>query len=237
MSDINIIYEEYPGDLANLKFPYIPCVVDFSHKELPKIYDKGFIAFGSSLKMARSVRVKLSSFTLNSENRRLFRNAESFHPKLIIQKKSEVAYIHEQSFINECIAFAKERYVDGGTLNAEKYYEIYNNSIVTHVATLYFGKKLVGTVFICYMGEMAHYWHAFYDLELNKRHKLSLGKYLMLTLINHLKELGALYIYLGAAYDQDDYYKINDWNSLQWWTGESWSDDASKIQELCKAKL
>lgn len=176
----------------------------------------------------------LGQFELNSENRRLIRKTEKLQKSLSIQLKSDVSYIHDEEFIRRCIEFANVRYVDNGFLTFEKYYSIYNNPLITHIVTLKLEEYICGTVFVCYHGDIMHYWHAFYDLNFNQRHAIALGKYLMLSVIQLAFDQNCSYIYLGAAYDKSDYYKLNDWNNLQWWNGYKWSNDTRVIKKLCR---
>ena len=49
--------------------------------------------------------------------------------------------------------------------------------------------------------------------------------------------MGKTHLYLGAAYDHSDYYKINDWQSLYWWDGEKWSADTACLKNLCRVTI
>ena len=234
MQKLKVIYQESPAQLSCLKFPYIPVITDYHASQIPMIYDQGFVAFGECFKMARSVRVDLTSFECNSENRRLIRKAQDMNPHIELCKKDHDRLILQDDFINSCIEFSKQRYVDNGRLTRHSYWEIYHNPIITDVVSLSLDGTRRGTVFLCNHGNMMHYWHAFYDLNFNQIEQLALGKYLMLQTILYAQKMGKSHLYLGAAYDHSDYYKINDWHSLSWWDGEKWSADTACLKNLCK---
>lgn len=234
MDKLNVVFKEEKADLPHLCFPYTPVIERYLPEQIPSIYDHGFVAFGHQFKMARSIRIDLSSFQVNSENRRLLNKALAHQPEIHFQKKTDVAYIHSDAFIQRCINFSQLRYVDAGYLTQESYLEICENPLITHIVSLHLDGAMRGTVFVCHHGDMLHYWHAFYDLDFNALHKLALGKYLMLKTIQLAQELRCSHIYLGAAYDKSDYYKIKDWCGLHWWDGCAWSSNIKLIKSLCK---
>jgi hypothetical protein len=233
MIEIKLV-EEKP-DLPKLNFPYSLIISNYHSDDIDEIYDKGFVPFCSSFKMTRSVRVNISKFNLNSENRRVLRIAESYHLKSNIVEIKKCNFIYDDYFISDCIEFAKKHYVDGGELSKNKLISIYENPLITHVFTLE-DESLqypVGTVFLCKHANLIHYWHAFYDSKLVKNQHLPLGKYLMLSVISKSSELKCKYIYLGAAYDRHDLYKVNDWNGLEWWNGNFWDNDIKLLKKMC----
>lgn len=236
MKNVKVIFQESQAQLSDLRFPYIPMIEQFQPSQIPNIYNHGFIAFGRHLKMARSVRVNLKYFVCNSENRRLLRKVEHMNPQVKLCQKEHDKQILQDHFIDSCIAFSEKRYVDDGSLTRERYLEICHNPLITHVLSLSCHGVRRGSVFICQFGDMMHYWHAFYDLNFNAQERIALGKYLMLRTILHAQDMGCAYIYLGAAYDQCDYYKINDWNALSWWDGNGWSEDIKCLKSLCRGQ-
>lgn len=231
--DLKIEYIEEQANLPLLNFPYSPTISSFNSSQIPEIYNRGFIAFGNKFKMARSIRVNLMNFSPSKKNRQVLSRVQKFSPQYHIEKKEDAKYIFNENFIMQCIHFSHLRYVDDIFLDREKLLEIINNPLINHVASIYLNEKLRATAFVCQHDSIMHYWHAFYDIEFNLKNRLSLGIHSMLSTIQYAKSNGITYLYLGAAYDIHDYYKVANWNSVEWWTGSSWSKDINKIKSLC----
>lgn len=76
--------------------------------------------------------------------------------------------------------------------------------------------------------DMAHYWFSFYDIAYARQ---SLGLWLMLDALRDAKTAGKTHYYLGTVYGEKALYKTN-YSPLQWWSGESWSDDLRLLKTL-----
>lgn len=62
--------------------------------------------------------------------------------------------------------------------------------------------------------------------------KKSIGKKLIDFEIDIAKKMGYQHLYIGSGYNQSSIYKSN-LKGFEWWTGNEWSNDKDKYNELC----
>lgn len=203
-------------------------------EEIISAYNEGFVATRKGpgeLERVRSVRINLHQFELSSENRRILRKFEH---------KLELNKLPYQNYTWEIHKLGKDFYdtkFGKDTFSANKIKEIFTevdkNSF--NLVLVYINPKssLIEGYCVALEAESSgqkiiHYSYPFYKLDLINS---SFGIFMMTMAINHFKEQGYDYIYLGSAHSSESKYKLQ-FKGLEWWDEQSnnWSSNLDEIK-------
>ena len=194
-----------------------------------EVYQKGFLPYSANLNMkdifymARSARINLKNFSLNSENRRILKKFDGKFEKEIIpfskfNKKDE-------DFISFCAEYFAVRH-GKKVMPRERLLFLLNSGLISDMAVYKDGGVPKAYVFLVADNEMSHFWFSFYDISLVYQ---SLGMYLMADAARDAAKEGKKYLYLGTVYAEKALYKTN-FDNLEYWTGHKWSSDLKKLK-------
>jgi arginyl-tRNA--protein-N-Asp/Glu arginylyltransferase len=200
--------------------------------KLSEIYNKGFLPYSgakdikNTFYMARSARVSLSSFTLNSENRRVAKKFDGLFDKKYIPIKS---FSPTNNFYNLCLNYFKERHGES-VMPLNRLKTILSANVITDVVEYSKDSKTIAYIFIAQDEKMGHFWYSFYDTNFTNQ---SLGMWLMVDISRDMKNTGKDYFYVGTVYGEKSLYKTN-FDNLQFWDGSNWIEDTKTIRSLGK---
>lgn len=234
---------------------------DFSSENIIDLYAQGYL-FGRPHKgymyQTRSVRIDLSKFEMNSENRRVLRKAE--------QVGMKIESLPMKSYHWKIAKLAKDFYdtkFGRGVFSANKIKEMLSSADTSNFNMLLSFHEVhepplciahgtnppikmsdvkiqettaLGYV-ICYTNDdILHYSYPFYIRD-NSSSPLSLpaslGMPMMLKAIQFAQDTHKKYIYLGSALRPTDTYKLQ-FKGLEWFDGEKWCVDTDKLKKELK---
>lgn len=224
-SELSHSYETY-------SFGYANYAKRGEGEALSGLYEGGYLPYSGmrgvsdTYYMARSVRVDLSCWEMNSENRRIYKKFTGLARKKIAFKN----FNHkDESFLSFCETYFKKRH-GSGVMPRERLSFVLKE-FVTEVVEYSLDGQVVGYVFLISEGKVFdHFLFSFYDLSYINQ---SFGMWLMVDALVHAKSEGKKYIYLGTAYGEKGMYKTN-YNELSFWNGESWERDVKRLKALCR---
>lgn len=247
--------------MSNYKSYDQTIIEDISEAKVESMYSKGYVFTRLAkgvMEQIRSMRIKLSGFEFNSENRRILRKTEILNIKTInlpIPLENYDYHIHK---IGK--DFYKARNNGEDVFSASKIRELVvdesksNFNVLlkfTHIET----KEIIGYA-ICHETEnILHYAYPFYNLSIDYK---NLGMGMILSAISYkLKATLNVqsadrpiksnlkynpqtsnleyksYFYLGSLHDEKSKYKLQ-FNNIEWWDGDYWSKDVEKVKKLLK---
>jgi arginyl-tRNA--protein-N-Asp/Glu arginylyltransferase len=207
-------------------------IEDFSFANIDRLYDLGYLFTRKekgNLYQTRSLRIDLSRFELNSENRRVLRKNAELDFKLVklpyvnysweIHKLGKEFYSKKFGDDTMSASKIKEMFTEEEKSNMNNVFEFSLNDLKTGYCLGFISKSLV------------HYAYPFYNLDLEVN---NLGLGMMIKSILFAKEAGFKYIYLGSIIDQKAKYKLK-FKGLEWFNEEKleWSYDL----EVLKARI
>ena len=222
---------EHVYSYKNYTFGYALYAQRIGEESRDPIYAAGFLPYSGEYRteaknlfyMARSARVKLASFSLSSENRRIknrFKN-KNFNSAEYPASK----FIHDEKMAAFCLKYFNERH-GPNVLTKERLIRLLSYSPETFVIE-YKNEKDIPYAYIIEVhgNEFIHYWFCFYDLSLVKQ---SFGMWLMIDRVEKTKLNGKKYCYLGTVYGNKALYKTNI-PSLEYWNGTEWSSNIKHL--------
>ena len=234
---MKIFFSENQPDYSTYTFNYAIYCVKENQKELPAIYNKGFLPYTGNLEiaadifyLARSLRVDLDRFVDTSENRRINRKIEELDIQIQLHQKIDFA-IDDPKFIAFCMNYAGDRF-SGNAMTEERLKFVLSKTTGNHILSFTSEGKTLGYILAAIEGNTLHYWYAFFDQAYMKSH--SLGKWMMWRTIHWAKEQNLGYVYLGTCYGKHSLYKVRDHKGLEFFDGSRWNTDAKRLKELCK---
>lgn len=190
--------------------------------KLSDMYERGYLPYSGSPEskgmfyMARSGRLYLPEFELNSECRRV---AKKFDGRF----SRHAVPLREFKITDEFVIFWLEYFqrAHGVTvLSRERLLHWLTFGIISRVGAYRDGSgKVVAYTLECSDETMTHDWYQSYAAEL---HKQSFGMWLLIDIAREAKKRGALYYYPGTVYGSSTDYKTN-LPSLEFWNGEKWA--------------
>ncbi len=203
---------------------------DFSDKNINSLYDEGFLFTRTGkgeVYQTRSLRINLSKFNLNSENRRVLKHTEN-----VILEVGNISYANYHWGIHK---LGKDFYATKfgeKTFSAQKIKELITEPEESNFNKLFVytqkeDNKPLGYVISFENSELLHYCYPFYDLT-SKIKNLGLG--MMTKAIVWAKESDKKYIYLGSASRKTDTYKLQ-FDGLEWYDGKKWQTDLVKLKK------
>jgi len=204
-------------------------ITDFSSENIESLYHQGYL-FGrqekGALYQTRSVRIDLSKFELNSENRRILRKTEGINLEVIPLPYSD----YHWSLGKLAKDFYDTKFGDG-TFSANKIKELLTDDQKSNFTTLLVYKlngENIGHS-ICFESEnILHYSYPFYDLEKAPK---DMGLGMMTRAIEYAKNKGLQYIYLGSAQRPTDTYKFQ-FEGIEWFDGKSWKTNFEELKNI-----
>ncbi len=184
-----------------------------------------------NLYQTRSLRIDLTQFDLNSENRRILRKNE-----LLTLNILHIPLVNYNWKIHSLGKnFYSKRFGDF-TFSAQKIKSLLTDSDNTNITDLFvynldLNAEPVGYS-MCYQNiELLHYAYPFYNLDISKDQNLGMG--MMLKAIIWAKENKKRYVYLGSAAEPAAKYKLQ-FEGIEWWDNNinSWSKDIEHLKSL-----
>lgn len=197
--------------------------------KLFEIYQKGFLPYSASFDkkgifyMARSARINLKNFELNSENRRIAKRFDGKFEKEIIPFSK--FNFKDEHFLNFCTEYFSVRH-GKDVMPKSRLLFLLNCGLISEIAVYKENSIPKAYVFLVSDKEMSHFWFSFYDVSLVYQ---SLGMWLMIDMARAAIEEKKKYLYLGTVYAEKALYKTN-FDNLEYWTGSEWSKDSKKLK-------
>ena len=188
-----------------------------------EMYARGYLPYSGSpdskgmFYMARSSRIYLPEFELNSECRRVAKKFDG-------QFSRKAIPFADFKITDEFIEFWLEyfnRAHGPSIMPRERLMHILNFGVITHVSVYKnTGGKIAGYTLEVQDEIMTHDWYQSYGPELDKS---SFGVWLLIDIAREAKARGATYYYPGTVY-AENIYKTN-FPTLEYWSGEKWMKD------------
>ncbi|MDB5266090.1 MAG: arginine-tRNA-protein transferase [Parcubacteria group bacterium] len=229
---MRLSFAEFGHEYDSYSFGYTVHGVREAHDELSVSYAQGFLPYSAVdmdpnlFYMSRSVRVAVAAYTASSENRRILRKFD---------EQFECSYIEEDalrassSFRILMLTYFAERH-GADVMPAERLEQILARDLPLRAAVYTKDGEPVAYVLEVAEDSFSHYWYSCYSLEYMNT---SLGMWLMLDAVRRAAADNRTHLYLGTAYGGKARYKTNI-PSLEYWSGNEWSGDARKLQELMR---
>ncbi len=219
-------------------------ITDFSEDSVATMYEHGYVftrVDRGVMQQTRSIRIDLSKFELSSENRRILKKTEaiSLSPRSLpyseynfeLGKLAKDFYSLKFGPGTMSAQKIKEMLTDSGNSNYNlllAYTSSINNSTSSEIPT---ENKIIGYS-ICYSSpSILHYSYPFYDLATSPN---DMGMGMMVRAIEHAKNSGMKYIYLGSLQRPGDVYKLQ-FGGMEWFDGTTWSTDTESVKNILKA--
>lgn len=229
-------------------------ITDFSDKAVSEMYENGYVFTRIDrgvMQQTRSLRIDLNHFEQSSENRRIQKKVPGLHVLPTELPLSDYNYA-----IGKIAKDFYETKFGAGVMSAQKIKEM-----LTDMKRSNFNMLLKYTLdeksdapagfTICFATKtkpshpnqiepkgpsspLLHYSYPFYDLQTAPK---DMGLAMMITAIQHAKDAGFKYIYLGSLQRSTDVYKLQ-FKGLEWFDGTKWSNDLEEAKKiLISAKL
>lgn len=232
---MRLIFSEYPPNYNKYNFPYQIWAMKEKKDNLAQIYYNGWLPFRSKkdlFYLTRSTRVRLSKFSLSSENRRILRKIESLN--FSVQPIEQFKYTPKIQKL--CKDFADIKF-SKGVMPTAAIRKIFTDANTTHVFEFKteFSKNSVladGYAAVVIHDHFLHYAHPFYDL---KQDNPNLGMGMMLKSIIWAQEQHKQFAYLGTCYTKNSLYKTQ-FTGFEFFNGWKWSDDLEELKYLINRK-
>jgi arginyl-tRNA--protein-N-Asp/Glu arginylyltransferase len=225
---------EFSHNYGSYSFGYCEYGEIETGDSLSDLLSEGYLPYSGSPDVqdicyrARSSRLHLPSFEMNSENRRIYKKFEQ-------QFEYSIKQISDVSKSPETITFITDYFkaAHGDVVMPEKrLMHVLDHAILQQVVEYTHNGTPVGYIL---EGGDAHatlYWFSAYDTAYLKQ---ALGMWLMIDAVLRAKNAGKQYIYLGTVYGEKALYKAN-FSDIEWWNGASWSTDPKNTQLRARAK-
>lgn len=225
---------EFAHSYKNYSFGYCNYVERDVGDKLEDIYAQGYLPYsGTPYKkdifyMARSARIDVRLFALNSENRRIAKRFDEKFTRRVIPYST--FDFKDKDFLAFCLAYFSKRH-GKGAMTKKRLEHILASELITHIVEYREGEEIRAYVFELQEGGMAHFWFSFYDLALTNQ---SLGMWLMIDCVRKAQEKHKEYYYLGTVYAEKALYKTN-FDALEYWNGAEWARDIKKLKERSRS--
>ncbi len=204
-------------------------------RELEEIYTRGYLPYTGSPQatgmfyMARSGRVYLPSWDLDSECRRVAKKFENFTRETVPFKKFPVDTAWKQFWLDY---FTRAH--GSSVMTAARLDFILDLGIISHVGVYKDAEGIArGYSLEVQTDTMTHDWFHAWDESLDQS---SFGMYVLIDIGRAAKERGASHYYCGTVYGNSNgaSYKTN-LPSLEYWAGGEWARDEKKLKEHLKS--
>jgi len=203
---------------------------DFAEANITSMYNNGYVFTRIDkgiMNQTRSLRIRLSDFTLNSENRRVLRKTEKL--KLSVATLPLTLDTYDWRIQKLGKDYYKIKF-GSNVFSANKIKELITNDEKSNFNTLLcFSEQATIGYAICYMNnEIMHYAYPFYNIM---QYPNNYGMGMMLRAILFAKDEGCQFIYLGSISKQADKYKLQ-FEGLEWFDGNAWQSDLNPLDEI-----
>lgn len=233
---MKIFKSESLVDYSTYTFNYAIYCIKESDKEIPMIYNKGFLPYSNDINLqketyylARSLRVDLQDFRISSENRRVDKKIQPINPSFKAIPILEFD-VEDKSFVNFCMDFASQRFSE--SISAERLSYILSSKSISHIFEFQIGDEKIGYVIAIIEDDTLHYWFSFFSLNYQE---FGLGKWMMFSVIQWAVENELSFVYLGTCYGEKSLYKVRDFKGISFFDGNQWSKDVKMLKLKCKA--
>lgn len=206
-------------------------ITDFSEKNIETLYNQGYVFTRTGkgeMDQTRSVRIDLSKFKLNSENRRVLRKTEN-----VMMETAAIPYTDYHWSIGKLGKDFYTKKFGDGTFSAQKIKELLTDAKKSNFNKLLIYKidgRAIGYCVLIETTEINHYCYPFYNLE-NEIPNLGIG--MMTKAIIWAQEHNKKYVYLGSAKDAASLYKFQ-FEGVEWFDGEKWQTETNELKKLLK---
>lgn len=206
-------------------------ITDFSDKNIDSLYNEGFLFTRKGkgeMYQTRSLRIDLSKFELNSENRRVLKHTENLNLNL-----APIPYVDYSWTIHKLGKDFYETKFGEKTFSAQKIKELITDKDKSNFNRLLIYKNSEVALGYCIALETAgllHYCYPFYELNSDVK---NIGLGMMLKAIVWAKENDKEYVYLGSASRPTDTYKLQ-FTGIEWFDGKIWQTDLEKLKQEIK---
>jgi leucyl-tRNA---protein transferase len=234
---MKIFSSELGAEYSTLTFGYTTYAKKEAGDMLGDIYARGFLPYSGSpdskemFYMARSARLHLPSFELNSECRRV---AKKFDGQYTRNTVSRTDFTPGEDFFRLWLEYFRRAH-GAGVMPRARLEHILDFGIISHIGIYRNERGEVGGYTLeVHEGEMAHDWYQAWEEALDKS---SFGMWLLIDIARVAKEKGARYYYPGTVYGANS-YKTN-FPNLEYWNGEVWAGDPKNqtLKELLKKDI
>jgi len=235
-------------------------ITDFSDENINNLYDKGYVFTRQekgAMQQTRSVRIDLSRFELNSENRRILRKTEDIQMGIM-----PIPFPDYHWSIGKLAKDFYDTKFGDGTFSANKVKELLTSAEASNFNILFIyslnlssraseatrdllpressnpskdssptmgiRNDSVGYCIALETNNILHYSYPFYDLQKSPK---DMGMGMMTRAVQSAKASGKQYIYLGSAQRPNDTYKFQ-FDGIEWFDGESWQTDFEKLKNI-----
>lgn len=230
---MRFIRSEFGHNYKKYSFGYALHLLREEGDPLSEIYGQGYLPYSGSPEakgvfyMARSARVPLKNFSLNSENRRV---AKKFDGCFVRGARSVQEFLRDEGAVSFCLAYFEKKH-GAGVMPRERLMIILDSGLFDEIIT-YHTPEGAPVAYVCEVREpsFSHFWYSFYDLSYARQ---SLGMWLMIDSAREAKRRGAEYFYVGTVYNAKALYKTA-FGNLEFWSGSAWVADANTLKELAR---
>jgi len=163
---------EFAHSYTNHSFGYCNYAIREKEDSLADIYAQGYLPYSDTkvakdiFYMARSARIYLSRFKLNSENRRITKRFYGLFT-CEVTPFPEFSYV-DDNFLTFCLEYFSKRH-GPKVMSKDRLRCILKSDLVSHITTYKKGKEVVAYIFEVEDEKMTHYWFSFYDLQFVSR--------------------------------------------------------------------
>ncbi|MEP7266611.1 MAG: GNAT family N-acetyltransferase [Saprospiraceae bacterium] len=233
---MKIFLSEYRHDYTTYTFGYTIYALFESTEDLNTLYQEGFLPYSGNISIpqnlyykSRGLRVITDDFKDSSENRRVNRKVAE------LKIQSEVIPVGQfnewDPFIEFANRYSNER-IGELKMPLQRLKYITERTYLSHVIKFKSDEKIIGYILAIITDKIFHYWFSFYDTSFLEK-GIPLGKWLMWKGIHIAKDYGCTHAYLGNGYLESALYKTRDFNAVEFYNGNAWSDDISDFQSRC----
>lgn len=205
-----------------------------SGDKISDMYERGYLPYSGSpdskgmFYMARSGRIHLPTFELDSECRRIAKKFDGAYTR-------EVTPFSEFTITEEFISFWLNYFSRAHgpvIMPRERLMLVLDFGIISHISTYRDSAGAIGGYVLEISDDtMTHDWFQAYAPELDKQ---SFGMWLLLDVGRAAKDRGASYYYPGTIYGGGN-YKTN-LPGLEFWTGGAWISDTDNERLKARGK-
>jgi len=206
---------------------------NFSDENINTLYNGGYLFTRTNkgdMYQTRSLRIDLSKFKLNSENKRILKHTDN-----IVLEVVDIPYTNYHWGIHK---LGKDFYATkfgDKTFSAQKIKELITDPIKSNFNKLFIYRQKEDNLAIGYAichetNNLLHYSYPFYDLNANIN---NLGIGMMTKAIVWAQEHNKKYVYLGSIKDEKAKYKLQ-FENMEWFDGKKWSTDLEKLKKAIK---
>ena len=226
---MRLLFSEALPDYQHYIFPYAVWAFPERDETPADLFEAGFLPSTRQLDrfyLARHVRVRLSDFTLSSENRRVLRKCG--HLRMRLLRQSEFTLTPER--LEFCRAYANSRFGDG-VMSGERLESLFTAPVATHIMLFDdpgTGAEAGYVVLYIESPRLVFYYYSFYDLALFER---NLGLYIMTSVVKSFADGGLTCLYLGTCYSERALYKTQ-FKGSEFFNGNCWSTDIRELKYL-----